>query len=76
MQGYGTTDAIFILRQLQEKFHVKNKNLYFPFIDLEKAFGRLSSQVLWWAMRRLGVNKSIIWLVQAMHHNASSKVHI
>lgn len=37
MQGLGTTDAIFILRQLQEKY-LKNKNRYFAFIDLEKAF--------------------------------------
>ena len=33
-------------------------------------------QVLWWAMRRLGVDKWIIQFVQAMYYNASSKVHI
>ena len=31
---------IFIVRQVQEKFLNKNKNLYFAFIDLEKAFDR------------------------------------
>ena len=49
MQGRGTTDAIFILRELQEKFHEKNKNLYFAFVDLEKAFHRVPCQVVWWA---------------------------
>ena len=37
MPGRGTTDAFFIVRQLQETFLAKNKNLYFAFIDLEKA---------------------------------------
>ena len=35
MPGRGTTDAIFILRQLQEKHLAKNKKLYFAFVDLE-----------------------------------------
>ena len=34
MPGRGTTDAIFILRQLQEKHLAKNKKLYFAFVDL------------------------------------------
>ena len=46
MQGHDITDATFILRQLQEKFHAKNKNLYFAFIDLEKGFHRVPCQVL------------------------------
>ena len=42
--GRGTTDAIFIIRQLQEKFlsrkdlNDKNLTLFFAFVDLEKAF--------------------------------------
>jgi len=36
MQGKGTTDAIFIVRQMQENFRVKGKKLYFGFVDLEK----------------------------------------
>ena len=36
MKGKGTTDAIFIVRQMQEKFRVKGKKLYFGFVDLEQ----------------------------------------
>ena len=57
MQRRDTNDAMFLLRQMQEKFLAKNKNLYFSFIDLEKAFDMVPGQVLWWAMRRLGVDK-------------------
>jgi len=36
--GKRTTDAIFIIRQLQEKFLDKKKELWIAFLDLEKAF--------------------------------------
>ena len=36
MPGKGTTDAIFIVRQLQEKFLAKEKDLWMAFVDLEK----------------------------------------
>ena len=38
MKGKGTTDAIFTVRQMQEKFRVKGNKLYFGFVDLEKSF--------------------------------------
>ena len=38
MPDRGTTDAVFILRQLQEKFLQKKKDVYFALVDLEKAF--------------------------------------
>ena len=38
MSGRSTTDAIFIVRQLQEKHLAANKPLYMAFVDLEKAF--------------------------------------
>lgn len=57
MPGRGTTDAIFILRQIHEKYLVKQKDLFFAFVDLEKAFDRVPRKVLWWAMRKLGVEE-------------------
>ena len=33
--GRGTTDAIFVVRQLQEKYLAANKRLYMDFVDLE-----------------------------------------
>ena len=48
--GRGTTDAIFIIRQLQEQYIAANKPLYFAFVDLEKAFDQVPRKVLWWAL--------------------------
>ena len=36
MLGCGTTDAIFIVRQLQEKHLIANNPLYMAFVYLEK----------------------------------------
>ena len=44
MPGRGTTDPIFIMRQLHEKYLGKGKDLYFMFIDLEKAFDRVQER--------------------------------
>ena len=38
MPGKGSTDAIFIMRQVQEKHQANKKKLYYAFVDLEKAF--------------------------------------
>jgi len=35
MKGKKTTDAIFIVRQMQEKFRAKGKKLYYGFVDFE-----------------------------------------
>jgi len=63
MERKGTTDTIFIVRQMQEKFRAKGKKLYFGFVDLEKAFDRVPKEVIRWAMHKLGVEE---WLVSAV----------
>ena len=76
MPGRSTIDAIFNLRQLQEKFLGKKKNMYFAFVDLKKAFDRVPRKVLWWAMCKLGIDECIIRTVQAMYCNACQKFEL
>ena len=71
--GRGTTDAIFVVRQMQEKYLALNKRLYMAFVDLEKAFDRVPREVIWWALRKLGVEEWIVRLVQGMYANARSQ---
>ena len=44
--GRGTTDAIFVVRQLQEKYLAANKRLYMAFVDLEKAYDGIPRTVI------------------------------
>ena len=55
MPGRGTTNAIFLMRQLLEKYEMAGRDLYLVFVDLEKAFDCLPRKVIWWLLRSKGV---------------------
>ena len=58
-------DSIFILRQHQEKYLPKKRELWFAFVDLENAFDRVQREVVWWALRYLGVENGLIQVIQS-----------
>jgi hypothetical protein len=74
--GKGTTDAIFIVRQMQEKYLAVKKELWMAFVDLEKAFDRVPREVLWWAMRELGVEEWLINVIKSMYVGATTAVKV
>ena len=74
MPGRGTTDAIFIVRQVQEKYLGKSKRIYFGFVDLEKAFDRVPRKVVEWALRKEGVNEWMIKAVMSTYYEAKTAV--
>jgi len=74
MKGKGTTDAIFMARQMQENFEVKGKKLYFGFVDLEKAFDRVPREVISWAMHMLGVEEWLVSAVMSMYIGVTTVV--
>jgi len=74
--GQGSSDAIFIILQLQEKHFAANKPLYIAFVNLEKAFDRVPRKVLWWAFRSLGVEEWAVLVIQSIHTNVRSRVHV
>ena len=67
--GRGTTDAIFVVRQLLAYFCGQAALYGF----LEKAFDRVPRKVIWWAMRKLGFEEWIVKLVQGMYENVRSR---
>ena len=74
--GRGTTDAIFIVRQLQEKYIAAKKQLYLAFVDLEKAFNRVPRKVLCWALKSLGIEEWAVRVIQGMYSKARSRVQV
>jgi len=74
MKGKGTTDAIFMARQMQENFRVNGKKLYFGFVDLEKAFDRVPREVISWAMRKLGDEEWLVSAVMSMYIGAKTVI--
>ena len=62
--------------QLQEKYLGKKKNPYFPFVDLEKAFDWVPRNVVWRALRKLGLEKWLVKVVHSMYEHAWSLVKV
>ena len=77
MLGCGTTYAIFIVRQLQEKHLIANKPLYMAFFYLEKkAFDCVHQDFIWMAMLTLGTDELLVRLVKSMYKDVRSRVRV
>ena len=61
MPGCRTTNTTFILRQLQEKYLAIT---FTPFNIHTQAFDQVPRDVVWWALRKLGVQE---WLVKIVY---------
>ncbi len=55
MPGKSTIDAIVIVKQLVEKGIEGNLSVLCGFVDLEKAYNRVSREVMYWCLRRMGI---------------------
>ena len=44
MPGRRTTDALFLVRRMQEEYRDKKKKLYMCFVDIKKAFDKSSKK--------------------------------
>ena len=72
--GKGTTDAVFIIQQLQEKHQEVYKDFFFTFVDLEKAYDRVPKDLVHWCLRRRWVSEKLVRLVEATYHGTSTVV--
>src|SRR5258708_40009402 len=46
------------------------------FVDLEKAFDRVPRDVVWWALRHVGVEEWIVNLIKSMYEGVTTSVKI
>ncbi|KAK3513818.1 hypothetical protein QTP70_028869 [Hemibagrus guttatus] len=69
-----TTDAIFALRILMEKYRDGQRELHCLFVDLEKAYDRVPREELWYCMRKSGVAEKYVRVVQDMYERSRTVV--
>ncbi|KAK3569684.1 hypothetical protein QTP86_002614 [Hemibagrus guttatus] len=65
-----TTDAIFALRILMEKYRDGQRELHCLSVYLEKVYDRVPREELWYCMRKSGVAEKYVRVVQNMYERS------
>src|ERR1700729_2184789 len=73
-KGRGCTDAIFALRQISEKTIEHKQQMNIAFVDQEKAFDRVSREILWGILENYGVKGPLLDCVRAIYRESKSAV--
>ena len=77
--GRSTTEQIFNLRILCEKYlqHQQNLNhVFHVFIDFKKAFDRVWHAALWATMRKYNISANLVRTIELLYDKATSAVQI
>ncbi|KAK3560749.1 hypothetical protein QTP86_016542, partial [Hemibagrus guttatus] len=74
MPRKSTTDAIFALRILMEKYRDGQREFHCVFVYLEKAYDRVPREELWYCMRKSGVAEKYVRVVQDMYERSRTVV--
>ena len=69
MPGRSTMEAIFLIRQLMKKYREQKKDLHMVFIDQEKAYDKVTRNVMWWTLEKHKVLTKYINLIKNMYNN-------
>jgi hypothetical protein len=74
MSARSNMKAIFLIRQLMERCREQKKDLHMVFIDLEKAYDKVSMNVMWWALQKHKVSTKYIILIKDMYDSVVTSV--
>ena len=75
-RGRGCSDQTFTVRQICEKYRAKGKDVYFAFLDLEKAYDRVDRKALWNVLRIYGVGGRLLRAVKSMYESSKACVRV
>ena len=74
--GRSTTEQVFNLRILCERYLQHQQDLYHVFVDFKKAFDRVWHAALWSTMRLYNINTNLTRAIENLYNKASSAVYL
>ena len=72
--GRNTSEQIFNLRILCEKYLQHQQSLYHVFIDFKKSFDKVWHAALWANMRKYNIGSKLVRTIEHLYDNATSAV--
>ena len=75
-RGRGCVDQIFIVRQICEKYLANGKDVYFAFLDLEKAYDRVDRDAMWNVLRLYGIGGRLLQAVKSLYVGSKACVRV
>ena len=75
-RGRGCTDQVFVVRQICEKYMAKGKDVYFAFMDLEKAYDRVDRGAMWSVLGMYGVDGKLLNAVKSLYDDSKACVRV
>ena len=72
--GRSTTEQIFNLRMICEKYFQYHQDLYHVFIDFNKAFERVLHAALWATVKKYNISTNLIQVIKNLYNKATSAV--
>jgi len=75
-KGRGCVDQVFAVRQVCEKYLAKGKDVFWAFMDLEKAYDRVDREALWQVLRMYGVGGRLMSAVKSFYVGSRACVRV
>ena len=72
--GRSTTEQIFNLSILYERYLQHQQDLYHVFMDFKKAFDRVWHAALWATMKKYNISTNLIQVIKNLYNEATSAV--
>jgi hypothetical protein len=74
MPGRSTMEMIFLIKQVMERRREQKKGMHMIFINLEKAYDKVTKNVMWWVLQKYKVSTKYITLIKDMYDNVVTSV--
>ena len=74
--GRGCVDQIFAVRKICEKYLAKGKEVFWAFMDLEKAYDRIDREGMWKMLGLYGVGGRLLEGVKSFYTNSNACVGV